>query len=656
MTSAGDTLGLIKSKLVEMRFLNRGLLSKISLALTGFIFGSALSLGLGLAIGPALGLSILCSIGVVVVGSLSGYLLLQTVALAVLSLVVLLLFRLTPSLQLEPGLVQTAVLISLSIAPLLALLPRLRPVFEKLASYLIVQLLAALFFALLVILLRDRMPAHAGYALSSLYGMEDNAGIAGQLATSLDIGFTPHVAGLGEVSNLLYITAAGLTSQFGLEPATALIAPFTHWNLTLLFLAWVPLSAFLALVASGKRVGKLFSVTSIGVVSTLLALLLWPFIGLGHTSVISASLFAIVLLGLTINKTISNDHPIVFLTLVASLGFIIGNIWFPLVPFGAATVALTLAALLQVQYQKGNKRAVFLLVSLFAIAFLALIPRVVELISSNDTLIVLVGATRSASQLLITIWLVLVAVTAWAISRGAKGGKLIGRNLFTFTLAALLASNLYLVATGMLTNAGASGYGYGATKYLLTSIAFCIPLLWMIISISQRRPSSLTAAVTGLALSFMVFVAQPDHGMVVSSGVLPVTSVASPTAETKVVSAIRDALDKNPDHILCVSDNGQPMAVEGAQWNSYQWEAYLCTRWADSLSANAMNEGFLWRSTMINSYPEGTLSQVRDSFKDKNVVIIRFEYPAEDSSGVSEDVDVWWSKYVEPSWQIISVN
>jgi hypothetical protein len=59
---------------------------------------------------------------------------------------------------------------------------------------------------------------------------------------------------------------------------------------------------------------------------------------------------------------------------------------------------------------------------------------------------------------------------------------------------------------------------------------------------------------------------------------------------------------------------------------------------------------------MINSYPEETLSQVRDSFKDKNVVIIRFEYPPEDSSEAIEGVDVWWSKYVEPSWQLIAVK
>jgi hypothetical protein len=656
MTSVGDTYTPTKSKLVEMPFLNRGLLSKLSLSLTGVIFGLSLSVGLGLATGPALGLSIITGLSVLAVGSLSGYLLLQTISLALLSLAVLMIFRIAPLLQLEPVLVQASVLIPLAISPFLALLPRLKPFFEKLKSSLIVQLLAVLFFALLVILLRDRMPAHAGYSLSSLYGMEDNAGIAGQLATSLDIGFTPHIAGLGEVSNILYITAAGLTSQFGLEPSSALIAPFTHWNLTLLFLAWVPLSALLALVASGKKVGILFSVTVIGTMSALLALLLWPFIGLGHTSVISASLFAIVLLGLTLNKALANEHPIFYLTLVASLGFIVGNIWFPLMPFGAATVALTLAALLQVQYQKGNKRAVIFLVSLFALAFLALIPRVIELISSNDTLIVLVGATRSASQLLISIWLALVAVAVWVIARRSESRQLIGKNLFTFTLAALLASNLYLVVTGMLTNAGASGYGYGATKYLLTSIAFSVPLLWMVISTSKRKPNALTAAVTGFALSFLVFVAQPDHGMVISTGILPVASVANPTSETKVVSAIREGLETNPDHILCLSDKGQPMAVENAQWNAYQWEAYLCTRWADSLSANAMYEGFLWRSTMINSYPEETLTQVRDSFREKNVVIIRFEYPPEATNADSDQVELWWTKYVEPSWRIIAVK
>ncbi len=656
MTTTPNTFWSATQRLIGSRFLNKNLSTALSSALAGVIFGFSISLGLGLARGPAFWLAVITGIGVLIVGSLSGYLFLQTTSLAFLSLVVLLLFRFNPALQLESGLVQWTLLGFLAISPVFVFIPRLRVAFGKLAASSLVQLIAALFFAILVILLRDRMPAHAGYALSNLYGMEDNAGIAGQLATSLDMGFTSHISGLGEVSNSLYIMAAGLTSQFGIETSNALLAPYTHWNLTLLLLAWIPLSALLALVASGKKTRNLFAFTAISVVSALLALLLWPFIGFGHTSVISASLFAIVLLGLTLNKALADKHPIVFLILVASLGFIIGNIWFPLVPFGAATVALTLAALLQAQYQKGNKRAVIFLVALFTLAFLALIPRVIELVSQNDSLIVLVGATRSASQLLILIWLALLAVAVWAISHGKKTQNLVGRNLFMLTLAALLTSNVYLVISGMFANAGSSGFGYGATKYLLTSVAFSIPLLWLVISSSQRRPKSMVAAVTGLALSFSVFISQPDHGIIISTGIIPVASVENPTSEANVVSAIREALETKPDHILCVSDKGQPMVVENAQWNSYQWEAYLCTRWADSLSANLMNEGFLWRSTMINSYPEETLAQVKETLKDKKVVIIRFEFPAEDDSDVTEDNGLWWEKYVDASWKVISVN
>jgi hypothetical protein len=656
MTSTPNTFWSATQRLMEPQFLTKNLSTTLSSVLAGVIFGLSISLGLGLAPGPAFWLAVITGIGVLIVGSLSGYLFLQTTSLAFLSLVVLLLFRFNPSLQLESGLVQWTLLGFLAISPVFVFLPRLRMAFGKLASSSLVQVIAALFFAILVFLLRDRMPAHAGYALSTLYGMEDNAGIAGQLATSLDMGFTSHISELGEVSNSLYIMAAGLTSQFGIETSNALLAPYTHWNLTLLLLAWIPFSALLALVASGRKTGNLFASTAISVVSALLALLLWPFIGFGHTSVISASLFAIVLLGLTLNKALADNHPIVFLILVASLGFIIGNIWFPLVPFGAATVALTLAALLQAQYQKGNKRAVIFLIALFALAFLALIPRVIELVSQNDSLIVLVGATRSASQLLIIIWLALLAVSVWVIAHGKKTHNLVGRNLFMLTLAALLSSNLYLVITGMFANSGSSGFGYGATKYLLTSIAFSIPLLWLVISSSQRRPKSLVAAVTGLALSFSVFISQPDHGIIISAGIIPVASVENPTSETNVVSAIRESLESKPDHILCVSDKGQPMVVENAQWNSYQWEAYLCTRWADSMSGNASNEGFLWRSTMINSIPEETLAQVRETYKDKKVSIIRFDYEDADPNTSSEEEEIWWQKYVDPSWEIIAVN
>ena len=499
------------------------------------------------------------------------------------------------------------------------------------------------------------MPAHAGYALSKLYGMEDNAGIASELSTSINLGFTTHVSGLGEFSNGIYLTAAGVTSWFGTSGSSSLIAPYTHWNMTLLFLAWIPLSALVAVIATGKRLRNVEILIAVITMSVLLALLIWPFIGFGHTSVISAGLFGVVLLGLIQNRKLAENHPIVFLLLIASLGFIIGNIWFPLMPWGAATVALTLVGLLQLQFRRGKKTTVSLLVFLFVVAAISLLPRLLSLVSNNDTLIELVGATRSASQLLVIVWLLAAVAAVWAISKGRQTLTLLGSNLFSLTLAALLASNIYLVLSGSLSNLGSSGYGYGATKYLLTSIAFSIPVLWMTSVFRKKHPRVLVAIVSGLALSFSVFVSQPDQNLVLSTGVVSINPVSGIPAEAKVVSAISEAIDSKADHILCVSDLGQPMPVEGSQWNPYQWEAYLCTRWADSLSGNASNEGFMWRSTMINSMPEETLAQVRDTYKNKKVSIIRFDYQASDLDASLEQ-EIWWQKYVDPSWEIVLVN
>jgi hypothetical protein len=171
----------------------------------------------------------------------------------------------------------------------------------------------------------------------------------------------------------------------------------------------------------------------------------------------------------------------------------------------------------------------------------------------------------------------------------------------------------------------------------------------------KKHPRVLVAIVSGLALSFSVFVSQPDQNLVLSTGVVSINPVSGIPAEAKVVSAISEAIDSKADHILCVSDLGQPMPVEGSQWNPYQWEAYLCTRWADSLSGNASNEGFMWRSTMINSMPEETLAQVRDTYKNKKVSIIRFDYQASDLDASLEQ-EIWWQKYVDPSWEIVLVN
>ena len=656
MVSGGSTFSQFLMASKSFFRSNLGLITISITAIPGFVFGYAISIALGLDFTPSLVLASITGAGAIVTGSLTGYLFLQSVSLASLSLLMFTIFRSSNSAVIEPGLIQVTYLVVLTLAPFLALLPKIKVGLSKLAAGSIIQLFSAVFFAGLVLLLRDRMPANSGFAMSQIYGLEDNAGIAGQLSMSLQWGFTPHVAGLGEFSNGIYLVAAGLTSQFGIEDSQALIAPFTHWNLTLLFLAWGALAATLAVVASGRKIKTLTAIVVILVTSGLLALLFWPFIGLGHTSVISSGLFAVVLLSLTLNRKLAIDHPLIFLSLVLSMSFIIGNIWFPFMPFAAATVALTFIGLLQVQYQRGRKRVVIALLGVIAIAALAVLPRVFELISERDVLIVLAGATRSATPTLILVWLILCSLAVWAVTKRSNNQTLLGANLFGLTIGTLLASSVFLVITGMLASQGSSEYGYGANKYLVTSIAMSLPVLWFVLVLSRRRARTLVASVTGLALAFGIFIAQPDHGLLLNTGVISLDAVSSPTAEQPVVSAIRAALETKPDHILCVSDDGQPMVVEGKPWNPNQWDAYLCTRWGDSLAGKSGPEGHLWRSTMINSMPEETLATVRDTYAEKRVAIIRIPGYEEGSSEMKKAEDQWWFKYVDSSWTTFPVR
>jgi hypothetical protein len=605
-------------------------------------------------IAPSIALAIFLSISVLVAGSLSSLLLTQTVFLSLLSAIVFFIFNLKPETVLDYQLVQPAFLTALALSPLISTVPAIRNGLRKLAPPPVVQLAASAMFAGLVLLLRERMPANSGYALTRLFGMEDNAGITGDLAMFLDSGLTSQVFHLGSVTNGLYLSAAGLTKQFGIEDSLVLLSPLTHWNMTLIFLAWMPLAALCIIGVSGKKLGNLHAIVTLVGSSILLAILFWPFIGFGHTSVISAGLFGAVLLGLTLNRKLLESNPFLFLVLVASLSFIVGNIWFPLLPFSAAITALSFVAVLISQFQKGRKREVVFIIVIAAIIGLLLLPTVIATALGNTTLIVIPGATRSATQLLIFIWLALLISTTLLLSTKKSSKKRAGNRLFVASLGVLLATNIYLVSVGMLANAGP--LGYGANKYLVTSIALSIPVLWVILVTSMRGLKALGASVSGLILAFSISMFQPDQGLILNTGVVSLSPAASNPEESNVVSAIREALEGNPQNILCVSDDGQPMIVEGAQWNANQWESYICTRWGDSLAGNAGDEGFLWRATMINSYPIETLGTIRESYKDRNVAIIRFPSDSEESLEPIAQEDTWWFDYVEPSWSVVVVK
>jgi hypothetical protein len=296
------------------------------------------------------------------------------------------------------------------------------------------------------------MPSDASYGLSKMYFGEDNAGIISTLLMSLRSGFEGHVALFGEFINAAYLSASGLISLSADTDNLALLAVLTHYNMTLLFMAWLPLTALAAIALSGKKFNFLTSVVVLTVSSATLGLLLWPFVTIGHTAVVSAGLFALPLLAVTLNRKLAVEDPILFALVISSLGFIVGTTWFPLMPFAAATVALSFISLLQSEYQKGNKRLVISLGILFGLLALLLLPGVLELALTSGDFLGIDGGTRKPGRVLVVLWFIAVGLIIFMLLRGQASKVLIGPNLFLAVIATLAVSNLYLLISGLLAN------------------------------------------------------------------------------------------------------------------------------------------------------------------------------------------------------------
>jgi hypothetical protein len=475
-----------------------------------------------------------------------------------------------------------------------------------------------------------------------MYGAEDNAGIIAVLAKSLEYGYTPHASLFGEFFNGIYLTVAGLISWFGNPQDIELVSALTHWNITTLFLAWAPIAVMAAIVFSGQKLDIPQSIISFLGATTLAILLFWPFVVLGHTSSISSGLAALCLLAVCLNKDWATNNPLLFFSTSSALGSIIAITWFPLMPFAAASMGLILVSLLRIHWHRNEKKAIFGIFAIFFASAVTLLPGVLTVSSESSVYSAMTGATRAVAEPLILIWLALGAAVSWSFSRKQNTG-VSGASLPLSILLLLFASSLYLLTVGLANNAGHPGYG--ALKYLMTSIAFSVPFLWLALPSQKLKKGNYFALFTGIALIFAVITFQYDSRPVASSFVAPTQPANVAAAKSGVFLALGKALSRNPQHIFCVTDV-EPHSPDAEQSAS----AYLCTRWAQSLVGD--EGGQEWRFVPLGRMPEESLTPVLEAYKDKEVVIIRFTEP----SNPLEIDETWWSKYVDDSWQVVPVQ
>lgn len=651
--------GLVRGTLTRVRSIldsNDTRTTNVINALTGFIFGFSLAVGLGLNELACVVFGAIAALGVVACGTLVAYLLTQTIVLAGLAVFSQVAFRLIPDFKIEVTVFQASYLLLILLIPLLSLIRRVRSATNYFAVSKVVELVTSVLFAGLIQFLRSRMPVDAEYALNTMFEGEDNAGIVEVLSGSLKNGFTPQAGQFGEFINSIYLATAGLIGNFSISTNQGLLPVLTHYNITLLLMAWVPIAALFALVLSGRKFKNLEAIAIVTVISAILGILFWPFVTLGHTSVISSGLFATSLLATALNKQLVLKHPIFFASLVTSFAFIIGTSWFPLMPFAAAAVLFAYFSLGYLEYKKGKVRVLTYLIVVFVAISIVVLPGVLRLALNSGDYLDLQGGTRTASVGLVIVSLALLAVTVWSLFRRSDKNHESPSQLFLVTTLTLVASIVYLLVSALAGNQG--GFGYGATKYLLTAISFSIPLLWML-AIENIRPIDYRViAVAGLILVTLILMIQPDSRKVPAAIVAPqLTSwqfLAPPglpvheTQTSAIASAINRAFEANPDHIFCVSDYGIPETA-----GEVNFPPYFCNRWAGSL--NNDQESFKWGAIPIGVNAPDSLSDLLRSYAGDSVILIRIMQP---SGGDANTIDVsktWWFKYADPSWEIITV-
>jgi hypothetical protein len=125
----------------------------------------------------------------------------------------------------------------------------------------------------------------------------------------------------------------------------------------------------------------------------------------------------------------------------------------------------------------------------------------------------------------------------------------------------------------------------------------------------------------------------------------PTQKVDVESANSGVVRALSEAMEREPDQIFCASDYGFPFP-EGEP----SFDAYLCTRWGQALTGD--ESGMEWRFVPLDRVPKEALESVRQRFSDKKVIIVRFTDPTRPIV----QSDTWWAKYVDDSWSVITVR
>jgi hypothetical protein len=285
------------------------------------------------------------------------------------------------------------------------------------------------------------------------------------------------------------------------------------------------------------------------------------------------------------------------------------------------------------------------------------LPAVLGLVFTSSDFLSLEGGTRSPGRVLTVLWFLSLAIASWRLIRVPPEKQRLGGRLFLVVLVVLTVSSVYLLVSGLLNNSGE--FGYGATKYLLTAMAFTIPILWLVTVDQLRKNLTLKdLIISGIVILGVVFAIQPDSRASLDTIIAPhsvellhpVTNKDIESANSGVVAALVSALSQKPDQLFCVSDYGFP-EEKGVE----NYDSYFCSRWGGSLIGDSQTLAN-WRFVPLERAPIDSLVDAKKNVRGDTVIVIRLVKQDAGGSETSPTTETWWGGYVGQDWQITIVN
>jgi len=439
--------------------------------------------------------------------------------------------------------------------------------------------------------------------LSVFITSEDNAAwvnTLGQmtLSGSIEIGRTAFDAYGPVIGTLLGFARLGVDlARLGVSGGAAnLLALLTSFG-------WLVMATpLVAVVISGRvcREGRfLRALLTWVVVTVVLASQVGVLVLYGFVSASVVTLVLVVLIAMVddVRASVRGWRPLVTWSAVVFVLLVLGASWFPLIPLGVVAIVLWFIGSSVDALLRGRPAwPQWVLSAIVAGVAIDVLyqqgKRALDCCGGADNLASAMGGTPDASPVVLALALALLALGWVALPIG--GGSVATTSRLVGSLLILGFYTVLVILVEAARTSGGAHYGGRKLTFIVVGVALGVLLVHLMQSQTVTGRPMQAAYALGLAVLVAVS-AQTGPAFVALQGHWP-TALAEPAWAAAVTQAVASG-----DRVACLSTHADAPAEGNASF-----DAYLCSRWAQSLAGMDGPAAGVWRFALLGRVPVAT--------------------------------------------------